>query len=139
MTQTGLMWEEDKPRWAILRNKAIKLNLINIGIIGPIGVILDSIFLRDSTMSSSVPEYSTIFIHFLFCMMVEGILFYIFHKVGHLYLYKYHKVHHEFHVPTPLATTYFHPIDYILGVVIPFAVGPKLLAKEIHILTLMFW
>jgi hypothetical protein len=48
-------------------------------------------------------------------------------------------VHHEFHVPTLLATTHFHPIDYILGVLIPFAAGPKLLANQLHIVTFMLW
>jgi sterol desaturase/sphingolipid hydroxylase (fatty acid hydroxylase superfamily) len=66
-------------------------------------------------------------------------LFYIFHKVGHLYLYNLHKVHHEFHVPTLLATTHFHPIDYILGVLVPFAAGPKLLSNKMHIVTFMLW
>jgi len=72
-------------------------------------------------------------------MFLEAIGFYLFHRIGHEYLYRIHKLHHEFVVPTLLATSYFHPVDLIMGALIPLSIGPKLLGTNMHFLTNLIW
>lgn len=76
-----------------------------------------------------------------FCMTVENLLFYIIHRAAHnnSWLYRFHKVHHEIAVPCPLATNMFHPLDYFVGVVIPFGVGMKILGSRMHYITYLLW
>ena len=55
--------------------------------------------------------------------------FYATHKVMHTYpfLYKYHKIYHEYKINTTLAAQHNHPIDYIISIS-----GPALLSMVIY-------
>jgi len=61
------------------------------------------------------------------------------HVVGHKYMYRWHKVHHEWKVPHALSTTHSDPFDYFIGTVMPFAIGPAILGSQIHYLTFAYW
>ena len=117
------------------------MNLFNTVLIGFAGTILDSFFLEESFMAPEIPSVRKMLSQMVFCMLVESVLFYYCHKMGHLYFYKYHKVHHEFKCTTSLAGSHTHPIDFFLGSVLPFAIGPKILIYlgNYHISSLMFW
>jgi sterol desaturase/sphingolipid hydroxylase (fatty acid hydroxylase superfamily) len=61
------------------------------------------------------------------------------HIVGHKYLYRFHKVHHEFTIPHALAAIHSDPIDYIIGTLLPLAGGYIILGKRMHFLSLYYW
>ena len=59
----------------------------------------------------------------------SNIAFYCAHRYSHINkdLYEYHKIHHEFNEPIGIRAAYAHPIDFIFGNFIPFAIVPILL------------
>lgn len=137
--QSGAIWDTDPEAWRKLRNRSIKLNLLNIFVVGLISVLADSYFLEDNIISNEIPSLLKILYQLFIFFVLDGLLFTIMHRLGHTHFYRYHKVHHEFKVPSFLATNHTHPIDYFIGTAIPFAIGPKLLYKETHIVTLTLW
>lgn len=56
----------------------------------------------------------------LFVSIVEDAGFYWAHRLSHefKFLYKYHKIHHEYTEVFSLVTEYTHPIDYIIGILV---------------------
>jgi sterol desaturase/sphingolipid hydroxylase (fatty acid hydroxylase superfamily) len=53
-------------------------------------------------------------------------------------LYKYfHSVHHKAQYSISIAVEYFHPVEYFVGVVIPFSIPPLLF--KCHLLTYILW
>lgn len=74
-------------------------------------------------------------------MTIENFLFYFVHRAAHndSRLYQLHKVHHEIPVPCALATNMFHPLDYLIGVGIPFVAGVILLGGRMHYTTYLLW
>lgn len=108
-----------------------------IAVIGPSLLFLDS-FATKVRFDAAVPSVFEMMTQLYFLMTMEATFFFIFHWIGHEYLYKYHKLHHEFTVPCPLATNHTHPIDYI-GTAIPFAIGIIILGDKLHYLTFIMW
>ena len=66
----------------------------------------------------------------------SNIAFYWAHRYSHINkdLYEYHKIHHEFNEPIGIRAAYSHPIDFIFGNFIPFAIVPILLKTNTLIL-----
>ena len=60
------------------------------------------------------------------------------HKLNHnRYIYPYiHKVHHKYSFLVGIGTEYGHPIEYIMGEIIPAALAGIVLKKSMHITTL---
>lgn len=70
---------------------------------------------------------------FIISMYFSQIIFYIIHRCFHTkYLYKFHKVHHEYKRPLGFTAAYAHPIDYIFGNMIPLGVMPFILGSDIY-------
>ena len=60
------------------------------------------------------------------------------HRLAHHpKLYKYHKVHHEYHENTVLAAQHEHPIDYIVTIATPALVAISVVGP--HSFTLFQW
>lgn len=74
-----------------------------------------------------------------FCMVIEAIAFYVLHRLSHEWLYQFHKVHHEYKVTSVWAAAHSHPLDYIIGGMIPAGLGPKILGRHMHYLTYVIW
>lgn len=106
-------------------------------LIGPSLLLLDSLVTRVS-FKAEVPSLSEMLLQLYFLMNLESVLFFLFHKLSHVYWYEYHKLHHEFTVATPLATSHTHPIDYV-GTAVPFAIGVIILGERLHYLTFVLW
>eukprot|EP00554_Chaetoceros_debilis_P010615 CAMPEP_0194108298 /NCGR_PEP_ID=MMETSP0150-20130528/8026_1 /TAXON_ID=122233 /ORGANISM="Chaetoceros debilis, Strain MM31A-1" /LENGTH=331 /DNA_ID=CAMNT_0038796973 /DNA_START=82 /DNA_END=1077 /DNA_ORIENTATION=- len=72
-------------------------------------------------LSAGWPGYSEIIMQQICMTAIHEFGFYASHKMMHVYpfLYKYHKVHHEYKMNNALAAQHNHPIDYILSIAIP--------------------
>ena len=81
------------------------------------------------------------FVQLLFIMVIEDTTFYWCHRISHeiTWLYKYHKVHHEYTETFSLTTEATHPIDYIIGVLIPAALPFVLMGSQVHCFMFFFW
>lgn len=77
----------------------------------------------------------------LFCMMCEDLTFHLCHRLLHWrVIYPYiHKVHHTYVTTIGIAAEYSHPIDFILGSVIPGSLGSMILGKHMHFCTMLLW
>lgn len=127
----------DPEGWKKLRSRAIYYNVMLSGIIAPALLLLDSFFTKMS-FAAEVPSVAEMLGQLYFLMTMEATFFYLFHRMTHEVWYEYHKIHHEFIVPCPLATAHTHPIDAI-GTILPFAIGVIILQDRIHYLTFIMW
>jgi fatty acid hydroxylase domain-containing protein 2 len=77
--------------------------------------------------------------YFFANIAISEVLFYTFHRIlHHPRLYKYfHKIHHEFKQPIGMSALYTHPIDVVIGSIIPDGIGIYLLGG--HPYTIRFW
>jgi sterol desaturase/sphingolipid hydroxylase (fatty acid hydroxylase superfamily) len=77
----------------------------------------------------------------IFCMLCEDFSFHFIHKLlHHPRIYSLiHKIHHSHIVTISIAVEYAHPIEFILGNLIPTTLGPLLLGRNLHIFTFAIW
>jgi sterol desaturase/sphingolipid hydroxylase (fatty acid hydroxylase superfamily) len=76
----------------------------------------------------------------LLFMVVEDFMFYWSHRTLHAVPFLYrnvHKFHHRWRQSTSLAAESTHPVEFVLGNVIPFAAGPLLAGA--HLSELYLW
>jgi sterol desaturase/sphingolipid hydroxylase (fatty acid hydroxylase superfamily) len=71
------------------------------------------------------PSYATMLNHNFMLTVIHELGFYLSHRAMHSTpgLYRWHKVHHEYHMNNVMAAQHNHPIDHILSIG-----GPALLA-----------
>jgi sterol desaturase/sphingolipid hydroxylase (fatty acid hydroxylase superfamily) len=107
----------------------------------PIWISLMPVDSLPITSLDNIPDIKTIIKHLFICIIIEDFLFYWSHRIlHHPLLYKrFHKKHHEFKVLTgySIAAEYTHPVESILGNIIPVLVGPIL--TTCHFYTLWLW
>lgn len=77
----------------------------------------------------------------VFCMMCEDFTFHCSHRFLHWKkIYPYiHKVHHEYVNVCSLASEHAHPLEYIVGNMLPVFMGPIILGKHCHIISFFAW
>jgi sterol desaturase/sphingolipid hydroxylase (fatty acid hydroxylase superfamily) len=88
-------------------------------------------------VTSDLPDLKTSILHFIGYVLIYETFFYFSHRLLHFgSLYRsIHKVHHEFRSPVALAAAYAHPIEFIVGDIIPLMLPPILLRSHL----LLFW
>ena len=71
------------------------------------------------------------------CMLIEDFTFYWSHRLLHnkIFYNKIHKQHHEYVQTVSCSALYAHPIEFILGNLLPSAIGPIILGRNMHFLT----
>jgi sterol desaturase/sphingolipid hydroxylase (fatty acid hydroxylase superfamily) len=74
-------------------------------------------------------------------MIVEDSVFFWSHKtLHHPKVYRYiHKQHHEYRTTVGIAAEYAHPLEYVMGNIMPMVLGPKILAGRCHVFTFWLW
>ena len=95
-----------------------------------------------STGTEEIPSSLKFAATMVFMMVAEDITFHFLHRFSHwkvIYPY-FHKYHHTYKTSVSIVGELFHPVDYIVGVLIPGSVGPNILGKEnLHLATYFFW
>ena len=88
-----------------------------------------------------LPDWKKNIASVIFCMICEDFGFYVTHKLFHWGpLYKiFHKVHHEHITTFVLASEHTHPVEFILGSLIPGGLGYLILNRKMHLWTLLVW
>jgi sterol desaturase/sphingolipid hydroxylase (fatty acid hydroxylase superfamily) len=94
--------------------------------------------------AEAIPAWYILVIQIIVFILIEDTLFYWSHRLLHLRgLYRsIHKIHHQFHVPTALASIYAHPVEFFISNIFPTMGGPFLLilmGVPVHLFTLWVW
>jgi len=81
--------------------------------------------------------------HFIFFQIMEDIMFFGAHRLLHFpFLYKFHKVHHEYKVTVTIAALHSHLIEFLISNALTEAVYMQLAAEligPIHINVRVIW
>lgn len=84
----------------------------------------------------SVPDRWTMCAQIATSLFASSTLFYFCHRLFHSgFLYRFHKRHHEFHMPVPLSVRHVHLVDFFLAIAMVYV--PCALFSDIHILTFL--
>ena len=77
------------------------------------------------TVSPILPSIREIARDFTISIIIREILFYSSHRLGHIpVIYKrIHKMHHEFSAPIAPSAAYAHPVEHLVGNIIPIIAG----------------
>lgn len=98
-------------------NKALKNIFINILFFTHITIYFPFYILTDLEN----PNKYGFLVNLFFTLSLSEIMFYTIHKTFHSkFLYKYHKIHHEYVETNGISALYTDPIDYVFGNVLPF-------------------
>jgi sterol desaturase/sphingolipid hydroxylase (fatty acid hydroxylase superfamily) len=131
-----------------IKGPMIQLLLQNV-ITSQITIFLPLVVLMFYTYSDShvygirvekqLPSGKEILRDFLVFLTVEEILFFYFHWILHqpMFYAKIHKIHHQFTSPVALAAIYAHPVEVLVGNILPMVLGPFLC--HTHVLTYISW
>ncbi|OMJ92001.1 hypothetical protein SteCoe_5318 [Stentor coeruleus] len=93
----------------------------------------------------NIDQFPSLWINFgqiLFFIMIDDIFVYWSHRLLHTpYFYKWiHKQHHEFNMNISMVSEYAHPIEYVIGNIVPIGAGPVLYGQNrVHIITWYLW
>ncbi|KAF8788705.1 Fatty acid hydroxylase domain-containing [Argiope bruennichi] len=94
---------------------------------------------RGYDSGKTIPTFRRIVLEIAFCVIMEEIGFYYFHRLLHLpRIYKHiHKIHHEWTSPIAITAIYCHPVEHLLSNLTPALLGPLLLGS--HMFTSWIW
>lgn len=113
-------WQQEG--WAALKKKTLIYDIINYFLIIP-GYFALGLYLAGTRLRyDGFPSHAEIYKTFLFVIVVDDFLFMLMHRLFHVvpFLYRFHKLHHEYKVVASFAALYSHPIETIFAnLVIP--------------------
>lgn len=138
-------WKEDKKAWTDLMKKTVALVTFNNLVCLPFSLLVETLFHQGKCPYAfdveGLPSSLTLMCTIAFCMFVEDASFTAAHWTLHRKaLYPYiHKLHHTHVTPVGIAAEYAHPIEFMLGNLLPVSLGPALLGKNIHLFTVIVW
>lgn len=95
-------------------------------------------FVRVSTQD--IPTFGRFLLDILVCAVCYDILFFSIHRTLHFspMLYQWiHKRHHQFTAPSSFSAIYAHPVEHLVGNVIPVLAGSVVM--ESHLSTTWCW
>lgn len=74
-------------------------------------------------------------------MFFDDMFFHFSHRLLHKkWFYNHiHKIHHQHTMTIGLAGDYAHPLEYMLGNVLPVGLGMLILGEKMHLFTFIIW
>jgi methylsterol monooxygenase len=91
-------------------------------------------------IDAPLPDLSGVALHLTAAVVAEEIVFYYGHRLLHTpYFYKrIHKIHHEWKAPIGLVSLYAHPLEHMIGNLLPVVAGPMLTGMHVSLLWVWF-
>jgi len=137
-------WYEDPEGWRVLVRKSILILVFNSNILAiSVYLTLDHFGLLEphAVAVEDLPSSLTLALTITFCMFCEDFVFYWTHRFLHWkVIYPYiHKMHHTYSTTVGIAAEYAHPVEFLLGNMLPTAIGPLILGPNVHLLTIFAW
>jgi len=141
-------WPWKNPNESVKWRKLLKETLIIISINHLIILPLIGLYHYISDISPVNMNYADfpenpfeIILQTLFFMLVEDFSFYWIHRIMHFEMFygTVHKMHHKYTNTISISSEFSHPIDFILGSLIPSNIGVLILGKRVHLVTYMMW
>lgn len=132
-------WNSDILEWRKLLTDTINLVCFNHFLIVPF--LLLPTYISDKSKfrmdNESLPSHTEFFIQTILCLIIEDFFFYMIHRILHINaIYPYiHKVHHRYQNTISVASEYAHPIEYVLGNLLPLSAPGLILRKTAHFST----
>jgi len=121
--------------------ECIKVALFNQFIITPpVGLVFYYLYRwRGCSMTLPLPSFNSFVFQIAMCILVVETLFYYFHRLLHLpYVYRlYHKKHHTWTAPIAFAAVYCHPVEHVVGNLLPILCGPLFI--NAHLAVTFVW
>jgi sterol desaturase/sphingolipid hydroxylase (fatty acid hydroxylase superfamily) len=108
-------WEREG--WPAQKKRTIWNLLLNFGVIAPLYVAF-GLFLADVDMKfEGFPSHAEIVKQTAIILVVDDFLYMCLHRIFHEvpFLYRYHKVHHEYDSVFSMLGQYAHPVEEVLG------------------------
>lgn len=135
-------WEENNSEWRRIRAKSFKSLAFSHFAIVPSLLFLD--IQNGVKMKISLEEFPSsieIIFQIFFFMFWEDFTFYWSHRtLHHKRIYPYiHKIHHEYNNPISISSEYAHPLEFLIGNLVPSMIGPKILNTRVHLFTYLLW
>jgi sterol desaturase/sphingolipid hydroxylase (fatty acid hydroxylase superfamily) len=136
-------WIVNKSEWISFLKKNFGIIFFNQFVIVP-SLLFLTLYLRETKQRISYESWPSaweILWQVIFCMILEDFGFYWSHRFLHWKpIYPYiHKIHHEHRNVVSIASEYAHPVEFILGNVLPANLGIMILGSGIHCYTASLW
>lgn len=147
-------YNEKESNWKTLRRQTIKTIFINHMILVPL-FTLPNLLLNNCSYKVTEAEFEKdiwdylnyaylvreLLPSFLICVLCEDFCFYWGHSFLHTdFLYKHvHKVHHSYKSTVSWSSEVAHPVEYLLGNIVPTVSGLLILGKRISPATATFF
>ena len=137
------IWESDPQKWRAMRWDIARRLFVNNLVLYPLAAYGKSRIRVDYKFDeASFPSFPTMLAQIFVLMLCDDIVFYTSHRTLHIpYFYKrIHKIHHEHSHSFSLSSEYTHPIEYVLGNLIPPFAGFLVLREHnVHFATVLCW
>ena len=132
-------WKQNIHKWNTQIKKAIKTVCLNTFVLLPI-FLIPNIIANESPYRvdrESMPDMIELLSQIIICMLCEDFFFYLSHRLLHNdYFYKkIHKIHHEFKETVTISALYSHPLEFVMGNIVPSSIAPMILVQRMHLIT----
>lgn len=134
-------WETNNKNFTLL--KQVGVYIMNIGLIYFSILFTISYFMkpRESYTSDRIPSFLQTYLWYFVNVFIEDFFFYFGHRLLHMdFFYKHiHKVHHQAVNTIHINCIYTHPIEFVLGNLIPSYVGFFMFPGQVHFVSNTVW
>lgn len=138
-------WQKDKEAWRKLFWESVIRVGINNLVFTPV-VLFIQLYLQGWKVHQrmdveSLPDGLTLLVTVIFCAICEDATFHCSHRFLHQrWIYPYiHKIHHKHQNSVCIASENAHPIEFMIGNVVPVLMGPLILGNKIHFFSTLTW